>query len=787
MVVELNSFIGHKDIGSKAKSLVDLNRYGFNVPKSIALDTSEYLNTISSIKEDIIALFDELNFQNIDEISQEIRSLFYELSLDHKMLDEVKHFMGNEKYIIRASIDSDFSFAGILPSFDTDISTIEDSIINCYASLFTYNSLYYMLLHKIDIEDIGIALILQKKIETDTYGYITTLDPVHIKTNLLMINIKKDKENENYEYDFLKEELVREDNYNLISKEHLNDVVALILELQEKFGYPLDIEIALTKNNIYVLQATELMNILCDNTYGLWEQSIDTSKIFMYSLISNDYQKIMDEYNSIYKIATSCNLLFRFNNIYCNLLDIHHLLDKVINSDNNYFYKIHMIDNRLKRKDSLLKRIGRYKNRRLHEKRINSFEDMDEKLKTFQTLYNKYCHDMSKVSSNDIENVWHTLVSEHYHLIFTSYLNLKLMNTLEKNILYSHLMKYLTIEEFNELIDVKEECYDFLCEQAFNNLVQKISDDKEAYRYWYSSSTLKILDDYNNEETSYYHPLFHHYIDTYGYLSIHPMDLSSTYYVEDVEEVIRIVKKTLANFTKLSDNKDKRIELLDKLKVALPPKKYQKIENLINRLQALLVNESIYYDYVIRFNFLVKRYTKMLAKYYLTKKTIDKESDIWHLNIDDIYNYIEGDVDSSYMKNSIKRHKLSFDSFRNYTSVSTFGNLKKEIKNAKYQGIGYSKGLIEGRIRIITSIEELHTLTPNDILVTKTLNNNLLFKLPKIKGIILSDYNLNNNVKTLLREFVLPCLYLEGCSHKLKDKSIIMMNINTGNIKVIKQ
>ena len=46
MIVELNGFVCHGNVGTKAKSLIDLNRNGFKVPSSIALDTDEYFEII---------------------------------------------------------------------------------------------------------------------------------------------------------------------------------------------------------------------------------------------------------------------------------------------------------------------------------------------------------------------------------------------------------------------------------------------------------------------------------------------------------------------------------------------------------------------------------------------------------------------------------------------------------------------------------------------------------------------------------------------------------------------
>ena len=75
MIVELNGFICHGNIGAKARSLVDLHRNGFKVPTSIALDTKEFFDAIKNIKDKINLLLDRINFDNIEIISKQINYL----------------------------------------------------------------------------------------------------------------------------------------------------------------------------------------------------------------------------------------------------------------------------------------------------------------------------------------------------------------------------------------------------------------------------------------------------------------------------------------------------------------------------------------------------------------------------------------------------------------------------------------------------------------------------------------------------------------------------------------
>ena len=328
--------------------------------------------------------------------------------------------------------------------------------------------------------------------------------------------------------------------------------------------------------------------------------------------------------------------------------------------------------------------------------------------------------------------------------------------------------------------------FNYKIDYEFNEMVKKIKEDEKAYQYWFSSSTLKILKHYDEQMSNYYHKEFRHFIDNYGYLSYFNMDLSESFYVEDVEDVIRDIKKRLANFEEVINNKEKRIIIDNKLKNTLKSKKYEKYSLLINRLQTLLVELSAIQNYLYKFNFIVKRYTKMLAKTYLNKKVIECESDIWHLDINTIYDYTEGEIGSEEIKKIIEKNKLYYSSYRNFKDIDFMGEIQSTLDKYDYEGLGYSTKMIEGRVRVIKSLQELDTLTTNDILVTKTINNNLLFHLPKIKGIIISNSNLDWCVKDMIRELKIPCVLLENCSKKLKDNMYIKVDCFLGKIKVLK-
>ena len=477
-----------------------------------------------------------------------------------------------------------------------------------------------------------------------------------------------------------------------------------------------------------------------------------------------------------------------FNSCLYNAMNLSDIVLSFTNYDYTYFFTKLNTFPQLDLKDTFKDKIKRKLNNKILQNRIDYyFDDSDSVLDTYHEKYNSYCHEMSKVSGNDIEKKWLDLVFQDYKDVYHNYMDLKILNFIIKNNLYNKLKEFISLKDFDCLIDIREETIEYKIKKELNDLIFKIKKDEESYRYWFSSSNLKILNDYQEHCEDFYHPLFKHFIDSYGYLSYFKFDLSESFYVEDVEDVIRDIKKQLANFEILESNNFRREDIYIKLEVNFKEKKFDKIKENIEDLQNLIIIESKFKDYLLRFNFLVKRYTKMLAKSYLNKKILDYESDIWYLDINTIYDYTEGELPREEVNKIVKINKLYYNCYRNFHAIEYTGSIKEKLDKYDYNAIGISTGVVKGHVRIIKSLKELSTLSSNDILVTKTINNNLLFQLPQLKGIVISDNNISNSVKTNIRELKVPCVILNNCSKKLSDGNSIIMDASNGYIKKCKK
>lgn len=789
MLIELNGFLCQGNIGNKAKSIVDLNRYGFKVPTSVALPSDIFNDVTLEIKDKINMLMDRLSIDNIEVISKQIGMLFDRIMLpDDVCLEILDNIHSDSSYILRTSIDGvddNYSFSGLYPvRTNINKANIIENILDCYKTLYSYNSLYYIVKNDIDVSNMSTAIIIQKEIVTDIVGSATTINPVTLNTTEISINIKKNNSFENYIFDYMDNKFIFEDKYELLNKNRVLETIELIKNVQSNLGYPIDIDLAFTNHHIYIMQTRPINNILYDNKEGIWRKKKMSPKMFMYSLVNTNYIDVISDYYNSFKIKDIYNpVSLEFNTCYYNVKDISNIIDSVVDYDNEYYYKNLNMDTFIERTNTLKKRLRRRKNKKILQKKIDYYtEEFDDIKKGYEELYSEYCSSMISIGSKEIEKKWNKLVFEDYSTIYKLYTDLKILVLVQKNNLYKELSPYLESNEFNEVIILKEEDARYKINKIFNSLINKIKVDEESYRYWFSSSTLKILKDYNNDSKEFYHPEFREYISNYGYQSFFKFDLSESFFVEDVEDVIREVKKQLANFEVIQDNEMERNEIFDKMKESMMDKTYENLSDKIQELQVLIVNLSELRDLIYKYNFIVKRYSKTLAKVYINKKILDNESDIWYLDVNSIYDFTEGEISPETLREKMILNKLFFNSFRNFKPVDNIGFIHSNLTNVDYKGIGLSTDIVSGRVRIIKTLKELETLTTEDILVTKTININLLFQLPQIRGIIISELNINSATKNMLRELNIPCIVLDSSSKKLEDYSNITMDGSNGDI-----
>ncbi len=190
--------IGKDDIeavGGKGANLGAMSNQDLPIPPGYAITSKVYFDFIEKvgIKEkikDILTDLDVEETEKLQESSKKIKELFLksEISDFFKNLffepfNELKEAEGNELYVaVRSSATAEdlpeASFAGQQNTYlGIDEENYIDSIIKCWASLFTARAIYYRENNNFSHMDVGISVIVQKLIDANVAGVMFSKHP----------------------------------------------------------------------------------------------------------------------------------------------------------------------------------------------------------------------------------------------------------------------------------------------------------------------------------------------------------------------------------------------------------------------------------------------------------------------------------------------------------------------------------------------------------------------------------------------------------------------------------
>lgn len=321
-VVDL-SHIDKEDVnyvGGKGANLGEMIKAGFPVPGGFVITASAYYTFIrhNALEERIKHLLGTVNYENPDsvkEVSGHIRSIIRRAQIPQEIINEVFHSykkLGKDAFVaIRSSATSedskDASFAGQQETYLNvhGEAVVIDTVRRAWASLFNARAIYYRHENKLDRGKSGIALVVQRMINSDISGIMFTVDPVTSNKNIITIEavyglgeyiVGGKVTPDHYEIDKSTANIFVEKNVkqeimltkkNGINKEvkvpfykkRLKKLSALQIKALANLGkkiethyyFPQDIEWAMEKNKFYIVQTRPITTLktVSQNTQNL--------------------------------------------------------------------------------------------------------------------------------------------------------------------------------------------------------------------------------------------------------------------------------------------------------------------------------------------------------------------------------------------------------------------------------------------------------------------------------------------------------------------------------------
>ena len=293
-------------VGGKGANLGEMTSAGFPVPPGFVITSSAYYDFIreNNLNIKIKHLLSTANFENsksLEQVSLHIKKLIKNGVLSNLLIKEIvsayNKLSGPLSYTLVALRSSataeDLANASFAGQQETFLNVKGDAVLlekikEGFASLYNGRAIYYRHQQRYDDVKIGIALVVQKMVESNQSGVMFTIDPVTNDKSKIVIEailglgelivqgvvtpdhyeVSKDnfsilnKKISLQKY-LLKKQGVSDKNVKLSKKQgkkqKLSDsLIKSLAEIGQKiekhYYFPQDIEWAIQKNKIYIVQ-----------------------------------------------------------------------------------------------------------------------------------------------------------------------------------------------------------------------------------------------------------------------------------------------------------------------------------------------------------------------------------------------------------------------------------------------------------------------------------------------------------------------------------------------------
>lgn len=296
-------------VGGKAANLGELLRLEIPVPDGFVVDARTFRDFINSanLKTKIYALLQDLDVENTEElnrVSEEIRKMIREAKMPEDIEREIRKAykeLGNDREVyvaVRSSATAedlpDASFAG---QQDTYLNVkgeeeVVKKVKECWGSLFTPRAIYYRVQKGFKHENVSIAVVVQKMVNSEKSGVMFTSHPVtgerkciieavfglgeaivsglvtpdtyvydRVERKLLEVKVAEKKFMITRKNGNERVELGEKGKERVLSDEEIVKLVDLGEVIEEHYGKPQDVEWAIEGGEIYIVQSRPITTI----------------------------------------------------------------------------------------------------------------------------------------------------------------------------------------------------------------------------------------------------------------------------------------------------------------------------------------------------------------------------------------------------------------------------------------------------------------------------------------------------------------------------------------------
>ncbi len=826
MIVEFKDKKNIENVGNKAKNLIEMKANGFNVPDGFVVDSETYSKEIISnnINDEINNNLKKLTIENVEEISKEISSLFDDFEFSKNTKEEIiSKLKDNKLYAVRSSgmkedLD-EFSFAG---QYETYLNTKKRSvlrrIIDCYKSMFSKTILSYIINNNISTESLKMSVIVQEMVPSTYSGICFTVDPVSGNDKTMLIEVGEglgenivsgQNKPEQYYYNWY-DEKVKENENTYLNDNLVKKIGTTFYEIMQYFGYPCDIEFAIVKDKLYILQSRKITKIEYQGYNYVWSTadfkdggvSASVCTPYMWSLYEYIWEYTLKKFILDSKILRPLELPSKlgemfYGRCYWNLSAVKKAMSKIVGYKERDFDEEYGIVPTYEGDGHTTKatptsliailRMAIAQSKIVKTREKNKVFLKDDLLKKY--YYYKGMYDTQSIK--DIKTTWKELTHDDYLYSESTYFWQIFINTVHQSLNKDSLLKYIEERDYLDLISNMDNISHLLPFYDMWDVSRTIRNDKEDFNYWKNKDIEEIVKDIKHNKNNVFNDVIK-VINLYGYHSDKELDVTYPCYYEDITPIVINIRDLVLlddSFSPYEDI-DKGKKLYDKKLKSIRKKigegNYQDLEKKIIKIRDMLWWREEFRDVSTRFYYLIRIYTIELAKELVKEKVLNEVNDIWFLKVGELWDYLDEKLDEDDLDLIIEKNKKYYNAYRNYTSENEIGSMftGDRVIKSNMKGLGANNGVVTGTARVIESFEEIDRLQEGDILVTKFTDTGWTPKFAILSGIVTEYGGVLCHAAIVSREYGIPAIVsATGIMKEIKDGEKITINGTTGEIR----
>ena len=194
--------------------------------------------------------------------------------------------------------------------------------------------------------------------------------------------------------------------------------------------------------------------------------------------------------------------------------------------------------------------------------------------------------------------------------------------------------------------------------------------------------------------------------------------------------------------------------------------------------------------------YIVRLYILEIQRRWLKSSETYHENDIFFYTLDELIALTRNETKLSDYSNDISYRKLTYEGFKHFESPNDFGFGMKQSQSQIetidgeiiLRGIACSPGEYEGVALVAKSLEDIHMVDDQSILITKFTDPGWTPTLGRVKGVVTEVGGILSHAAVISREYGIPAiLNIPGITDKIKNNQKIYINGDEGIVIIRRQ